>query len=89
MLADDLRAFLDAVDVHKPVGLVAHDVWAIVAQIFARRSPERLRGLFLLNCPHPGIGSRWIAPDHVAEVWYQTFNCLPWSAAIVGSSRET
>ena len=88
VLADDLGAFLDAVDVSRPVGLVAHDVGAIVAQVFARRSPERLSGLFLFNCPHAGIGSRWIAPDHVPEVWYQTFNCLPWSAAMVGSSRE-
>ena len=53
------------------------------------RHPERLSGLFFLNCPHAGIGARWIAPDHVPEVWYQTFNCLPWSAAMVGASRET
>jgi pimeloyl-ACP methyl ester carboxylesterase len=89
VLADDLRAVLDALGLNRPVGLVSHDVGAIVAQVFARRSPERLAGLFFFNCPHPGIGSRWIAPDHVPEVWYQTFNCLPWSAAMVGSSRET
>ena len=89
VLSDDLSAFLDAVDVHRPVGLVAHDVGAIVAQVFARRSPERLSGLFFFNCPYPGIGSRWITPDHVAEVWYQTFNCMPWSAAMVGATRDS
>ncbi|HKH84174.1 MAG TPA: alpha/beta hydrolase, partial [Gemmatimonadales bacterium] len=89
VLADDLSTFLDAVDVHRPVGLVAHDVGAIVAQVFARRSPERLSGLFFFNCPYPGIGSRWITPEHVSEIWYQTFNCMPWSAAMVGASRET
>jgi pimeloyl-ACP methyl ester carboxylesterase len=86
VLADDLGAFLDALDLNGSVGLVAHDVGAIVAQVFARRSPERLSGLFFFNCPHSGIGSRWIAPDHVPEVWYQTFHCLPWSASMVGAS---
>jgi pimeloyl-ACP methyl ester carboxylesterase len=89
VLADDLGAFLEALDVNHPVGLVSHDVGAIVTQMFARRRPERLSGLFFFNCPHSGIGSRWISPDHVPEVWYQTFNCLPWSAAMVGASRET
>jgi pimeloyl-ACP methyl ester carboxylesterase len=89
VLADDLGAFLDALDLNGSVGLVAHDVGAIVAQVFARRSPERLSGLFFFNCPHSGIGSRWIAPDHVPEVWYQTFNRLPWSASMVGASRDT
>jgi pimeloyl-ACP methyl ester carboxylesterase len=89
VLADDLAAFLHAVGLNHPVGLVGHDVGAIVAQVFARRHPERLSGLFFFNCPHVGIGARWIASDHVPEVWYQTFHCLPWSAAMVGASRET
>jgi pimeloyl-ACP methyl ester carboxylesterase len=89
VLADDFSAFLDAVGLGQRVGLVGHDVGALVAQVFARRSPERLKGLFFFNCPHAGIGARWIVPDHVPEVWYQTFNCLPWSAAMVGASRET
>src|SRR5829696_8204405 len=42
LLADDLSAFLDVVDVNRPVGLVAHDIGAIVGQVFARRSPDRL-----------------------------------------------
>ena len=89
VLADDLEAFLDAIGASGPVGLVAHDVGAIVAQVLARQSPSRLRGLFFFNCPYPGIGARWIAPDHVAEIWYQTFNTLPWSAEMIGASRET
>src|SRR4051794_11932438 len=36
VLADDLSAFLDAVGLD-PVGVVGHDVGAIVAQVFARR----------------------------------------------------
>jgi epoxide hydrolase 4 len=89
VLADDLSAFLHTVGLDQPVGLVGHDVGAIVAQVFARRTPNRLKGLFFFNCPHTGIGARWLAPDNVPEVWYQTFNCFPWAAAMVGSSRET
>ncbi len=89
VLATDLESFLDALGVTQPVGLVSHDVGAQVAQAFARRCPQRLTGLFFFNCPYPGIGRRWIEPDHVGEVWYQTFNTLPWAAGMVGSSRET
>jgi hypothetical protein len=45
-------------------------------------------GAGFFKCPYPGIGRRWIEPDHVPEVWYQTFNTLPWAAEMVGSSRE-
>lgn len=34
-----------------------------------------------------GIGNRWIEPDHITEIWYQTFNQQPWAAELVGSSR--
>jgi pimeloyl-ACP methyl ester carboxylesterase len=89
VLADDLEAFLDALGLSSPVGLVAHDIGAHVAQAFAHRTPERLSGLFLFNCPYPGIGSRWIAPDHVREIWYQTFNTLPFAAELVAASRNS
>jgi hypothetical protein len=55
---------------------------------FARWWPERVLGLFFFNCPYPGIGRRWAEPDSVPEIWYQSFNALPWSAELVGSSRE-
>ncbi len=86
-LADDLLGILDALGLER-VGLVSHDVGAFAAQTFARRHPERLQGLFFFDCPHPGIGSRWIDPDQVGEIWYQSFNQQPWAAELVGSSRE-
>ncbi|MSP67802.1 MAG: alpha/beta hydrolase [Alphaproteobacteria bacterium] len=84
---DDFAALVDALGV-KRFGVVTHDVGAWVMQWYARRAPERLTGLFFFNCPNPGVGTRFYAPDHVKEVWYQNFHQLPWAAAMVGSSRE-
>ena len=50
---------------------------------------DRVAGLFFFNCPYPGIGRRWAEPDHMKEMWYQSFHLLPWAADLVGSSRET
>jgi pimeloyl-ACP methyl ester carboxylesterase len=70
-------------------GIVSHDLGAYVAQSFARDHPKGLRGLFFFDCPYPGIGDRWIEPDHLGEIWYQSFNQQPWAADLVGASRET
>jgi pimeloyl-ACP methyl ester carboxylesterase len=88
VLAVDLAALLDALGLDRPVGLVSHDVGAYAAQSFARRWPERAAGLFFFNCPYPGIGRRWAEPEHLKEIWYQSFHLLPWAANLVGSSRE-
>lgn len=68
-------------------GVVSHDVGAYVAQTIARLQPDRLSGLFFFDCPYPGIGRRWIEPDHIREIWYQTFNQQAWAAQLVGSNR--
>ena len=67
--ASDLVAFIEALDLDG-VGLVAHDVGAVVLQNVARLIPERIRGLFFFNCPHPGIGRNWIENGHYMELWY-------------------
>ncbi len=84
-LADDLLALADALGL-KRFGIVAHDVGAFVAQALARRAPRRLHGLFFFNCPYPGIGARWVAPDHLTNTWYQYFHQQPWAAELIGSS---
>jgi pimeloyl-ACP methyl ester carboxylesterase len=88
LMVEDLRALADALGFER-FGIVSHDVGAYVAQGFARRYPERLAGLFFFNCPYPGIGRRWVEPDHVNEIWYQTFNQQPWAASLVGENRKT
>jgi pimeloyl-ACP methyl ester carboxylesterase len=87
VLADDLEGLADALDLAR-FGLVSHDVGAMVAQPFAHTRADRLSGLFFFNCPYPGIGPRWMAPDHVREIWYQTFHQQPWAADLLATSRE-
>jgi len=87
-LVEDLRGLADALGFER-FGIVSHDVGAYVAQGFARKYPDHLSGLFFFNCPYPGIGRRWVEPDHVNEIWYQTFNQQPWAASLVGEDRKT
>ena len=59
-----------------------------MAQVLGRQAPERCAGLFFFDCPYPGIGERLARPDHLAEIWYQSFHLEPFAAGMVGSSRE-
>ena len=86
--AADILGLMDGLCLER-VGIVSHDVGAYVAQAIAHQQADRLRGLFFFNCPYAGIGARWAAPEHLSEIWYQTFHQQPWAAALVGSSRET
>lgn len=84
----DMEALIDALDLG-PIGIVSHDVGAYVAQTLARRRPAQIEKLFFFDCPYPGLGGRWATPDHLKEIWYQSFNQLPWAAKLIGASRET
>ena len=84
----DLLALADALGWASFV-IVSHDVGSFVAQVIARRWPERVAGLYFFNCAYPGIGARWFAPRHLPEVWYQFFHQQPWAAGMVGQSRES
>lgn len=88
VLAADMLALLDALGIGR-VGVVGHDIGALVLQEMGRRAPERLAGLFCFDCPHPGLGRRLLDHGHYREVWYQSFHQLPWAAALVGHARET
>ena len=84
-LAQAVLALMDALALPR-VGVVAHDIGAYVAQAMALAAPERLAGLFLFDCPTAWIGERWRAPTQIPEIWYQSFNQLPWAAELIGSS---
>ncbi|MEO1193118.1 MAG: alpha/beta hydrolase [Pseudomonadota bacterium] len=86
--AADILALADALNLER-VGLVGHDVGSSVLQQIAQKAPDRVSGLFSFNTPYPGIGKRWVAPEHVQQIWYQSFNQLPWATDLIGHSRET
>lgn len=85
---NDLLGLLDHLEIER-VGLVSHDVGAMVAHLFARRHPERVAGLFFFNLPYAGIGARQTAPENMNEIWYQGFNQQSWAAELVGYNRDT
>jgi len=82
----DLAAFADALGLER-FGLVGHDVGAFLMQDYARQAPERLTGLFFFDCPHLGLGKRWVEGGHLRELWYQSFHQLPLALELVGQSR--
>ena len=86
--AADMVALLDALDLDQ-VGLVAHDVGAYVGQSLGRKAPERFDKLFFFDCPYPGIGGRAARPDHLKEIWYQSFNQQAFAAEMVGATRAS
>jgi pimeloyl-ACP methyl ester carboxylesterase len=86
--ADDLVGLLDALGIKK-AGFVGHDVGAYVLQRIGIRYPERATGLFFFNCPTHGIGTRWREAAYIQQLWYQTFNQMPWAASVAGATRET
>lgn len=86
--AADLLGLMDALGIAR-AGLVSHDVGASVAQVLGRAAPARMTGLFFFDCPYPGIGARWAAPEHLREIWYQSFHQMAMAASLVGASRES
>ena len=48
-----------------------------------------MAGLFFFNCATHGVGQRWREPSQINEIWYQTFHQMPYTAALVGASRDS
>jgi pimeloyl-ACP methyl ester carboxylesterase len=51
-LTDDIRALIEALALDKPL-LVSHDWGGALGWIFAHRYSSLIRGLVVVNCPHP------------------------------------
>lgn len=81
----DLAAFADALGLQR-FGLVGHDVGGFLMLDYARLHAARLAGLFFFDCPHFGIGKRWVEGAQVREIWYQSFHQLPLAVELVGAS---
>jgi pimeloyl-ACP methyl ester carboxylesterase len=86
--AADMVALMDALGLEK-AGVVGHDVGGAVMQPLARTAPQRLAGLFFFDFVYPGIGARMAEPDRLNQIWYQSFNQLEITPALVGATRES
>jgi pimeloyl-ACP methyl ester carboxylesterase len=86
--AADLLALLDALDLPS-VGLVAHDIGAMIAQHLIRCAPGRIKRFLAFDCPYPGIGKRWIEGGQIRRSWYMWFHQTKLALELVGFSRET
>jgi len=87
-LAADVLALLDHLGVGRFV-VAGHDTGAVIAQVLARTTPERVSALVLFNPPHLAIGDKPKEPASQRESWYHHFHALPWSDQLVGFSRAT
>jgi pimeloyl-ACP methyl ester carboxylesterase len=88
VLAGDVLALLDTLASRQTV-IVSHDIGAFVAQHIARSAPGRVEALVFFDCPNPGLGARYGAPDHAIETWYQHFQRLQLAVDLVGHSAHT
>jgi pimeloyl-ACP methyl ester carboxylesterase len=86
--AEDLLALLDALEIQE-IGLVAHDIGALIAQHLIRRAPGRISKFLAFDCPYPGIGRRWIEGGQLKSSWYMWFHQSKLALELVGHSRET
>ena len=85
--AADMAALIETLGV-APVGIVAHDVGASVAQELARLRPDLVRALFFFNLVYPGIGARFTTPDHLRFVWHTYFNQSELAPALLRASPD-
>jgi pimeloyl-ACP methyl ester carboxylesterase len=57
--------------------LLAHDWGALIAWYFAMRQVRPLRGLVIMNVPHPGVMQRAMRGRQLLRSWYVLFFQLP------------
>jgi len=86
--AQDLLALLDVLDLPQ-IGVVAHDIGALIAQHLIRAAPGRVQKFLAFDCPYPGIGRRWIEGGQLKSSWYMWFHQSKLALELVGHSRET
>ena len=86
--AEDVRELIESLDL-SPVVLVGHDIGSAVAPAVARRAPDLVRGLVLLNPTHPYIGDKRHTPSAQREAWYQHFHLLPLAERLLDGDRHS
>jgi pimeloyl-ACP methyl ester carboxylesterase len=84
---EDLIGLLDHLSLNN-VMVVAHDIGATIAQMMAKKYPERISSIILLNPPYAGIAERRFDPNIQSEFWYQHFHNLPISDEMIGNNKD-
>jgi pimeloyl-ACP methyl ester carboxylesterase len=85
--AQDVLDLIDFLGL-EPAVLVGYDIGSAVAAAVARRAPERVRGLVLLNPTHSFIGAKRYTPAAQREAWYQHFHLLPLAGQLIDGDRS-
>jgi pimeloyl-ACP methyl ester carboxylesterase len=67
--------------------LAGYDIGSRIAQVIARRSPQRVRAL-VLTPPMPGAGRRLLDPAVLSEFWYQNFHRLQLPEQLLDGDRD-
>ncbi|PKL76143.1 MAG: alpha/beta hydrolase [Candidatus Melainabacteria bacterium HGW-Melainabacteria-1] len=77
-LGRDLLALLDALGL-KQVVVIGHDWGGATAWWLAHHHPERVKGLVMLNMPHPDVFAQYLRKhrSQLLKSWYMLFFQLP------------
>lgn len=74
-MAQDIHQLVEQLKI-KQVYVVGHDVGGMVAYAFARRYPQTMRGVMLLEAPLPGLKS-WEELEANPQLWHIGFHQTP------------
>lgn len=86
-LLEDVRGLIAASGSQRAL-LIGHDWGAVIAWYFAMRHPELLRGLVIMNVPHPAVMERAIWGRQLLRSWYALFFQLPWLPEMLLAARD-
>lgn len=77
--SDRLARLLDAASIDEPAILVGHSYGAVVARVFAKDNPARVRALILLDSSHEDMGERFppVAQEGFRDL-LDGFQLAPW-----------
>ncbi|KAK4237819.1 Alpha/Beta hydrolase protein [Achaetomium macrosporum] len=91
VMAADLIALLDALDIKEKVNVVGHDIGAMVAYPLARDFPARVRSLVFGECPLPGTSTYrrdTTEPERIRQQFQFYFHSVPEMAAALVEGKE-
>lgn len=87
-LLDDVTELLNIAGAQQAI-LIGHDWGGIIAWYYALRHPDRLKGLVILNAPHPACFERELRHwRQLRRSWYMGLFQIPWLPEALLSMRQ-